>query len=216
LTPQSARDLEAETGIVASAIIFNSMKIPPEFLNRVSPQDEPPLVINVATVQPRKGPDLFIDIAAMVCERHPTVRFVWIGGSSNFELDCRIERLKLNDRIEFIGKVFPPWEWMRRASLMLLTSRSEAFGLSVAEAMACYRTVGAFSGTGAADAVGDTGIVVDQFNTTEMAQRILNLLAHAPDERINDKARERYDELFAPQPFADRLFNAIMNPGAEM
>ena len=183
--------------------------LPERYESPSRPDDDPPLVVNVATLQRRKGPDLFIDVASRVCAEHPTVRFLWVGKvldhAFHRELEEEIEARGLSSRVEFVGHVDPPFEWMRRASVMLFTSRSEAFGNSVAEAMACFRTVICFAGTGAEFAVGDTGEVIPGFDVDKAAGRVSTILKRSPSDRINHDARRRYEMYFSPDAYADRL-----------
>ncbi|MGH7931317.1 MAG: glycosyltransferase family 4 protein, partial [Candidatus Binatia bacterium] len=211
LTPEAALDLAHATGIRSSFVIYNCNSLPEAYLDPVAPID-PPVVLNVASVQPRKGPDLFIDVAAEVCGEHPSVKFVWVGGHPTEALTMRIKDYGLENRVEFVGRVMPPYQWIQRASVVFFSSRSEAFGLAVAEAMACYRTVCCFQGTGAEFVVGDTGIVVPRFNTSLAAQRIVEELNRPSPARINVGARHRYDALFSPRSFAQRLSMILQEP----
>lgn len=214
LTPESALDLAHAIGITRSFVIYNCNTLPEEYRYPVAPID-PPIVLNVASVQPRKGPDLFVDVAAEVCSQHPSVKFVWVGGRATDALNRQIKDYGLEDRVEFVGRVMPPYEWMQRASVVFFSSRSEAFGLVVAEAMACYRTVCCFQGTGAEFVVGDTGLVVPRFDTSVAAQRIVDQLHRPSPDRINHSARQRYDALFSPESFAERLSMVLREPQAD-
>lgn len=214
LTPESAVDLARATSITSSFVIYNCIALPDKYRNPVEPID-PPVVLNVATVQPRKGPDLFVDVAAEVCGQHPTVRFIWVGGRATEALTRQIKDYGLESRVEFVGRVMPPYEWMQRASVVFFSSRSEAFGLAVAEAMACYRTVCCFQGTGAEFVVGDTGVVIPRFDTSIAAQRITELLNRPSSDRVNQNARHRYDALFSPDSFAERLSKILREPQSD-
>lgn len=206
------RDLALVTGIEKWVVVGDAVSLPSSFSQPTSP-DTPPLVVNVATVQHRKGPDLFVEIASKVCAVHPTVTFVWIGRALDRrllrELESRIEVEGLSSRIGFVGPVDPPYEWMTRASALLLTSRSEAFGLVVAEAMACYRTVFCFADTGAEYVVGDTGEVLPPFDVDLGAAGILEYLERPASDRINHRARERYESLFSPEKFGPSLAQVL-------
>jgi glycosyltransferase involved in cell wall biosynthesis len=214
LTPQAAQDLAVSTGISESHVIWNCFRLPSEFDVPTAPA-EPPLIVNVASVQTRKGPDLFLEVASSVCSAHPTASFVWIGDAATEELQGEIDRRGLSDRVRFVGPVFPPYEWLQKASCLLFTSRSEAFGLAVAEAMACHRTVFCFQGTGAASVVGDTGFTASRFNVERLAGAILEFLATPPIERVNRDAHLRYQDLFSTTAFALRLSAVLRDPEKE-
>ncbi len=211
LSPASAKDIFDELGIKNQLLIYNCNKLPEEYLLPRLP-DEPPVVLNVATVQYLKGPDLFVKIASIVCAKHSTVRFVWVGDYADQLSSQLIKEMKLEDRVAFIGKIKPPYDWMQKASLLLFTSRSDAFGLVCAEAMACHRTVVCFSGSGPEFVVGDTGVVVPQWNIEQAANQVLDIINKPAEERINSAANQRYLEMFSPEKYANRLAEVIHNP----
>ncbi len=210
ISPQTSRDLLNAMGIKESTWIGNCQYMPDKYQNEVLP-DEPPVVVNVAAVSKRKAPDLFIQIAAQVCSLHPTVKFIWAGGYAKKDHESLIEYYGIKDRVEFVGYLSPPYELMQRASAFLLTSRTEGFGLVVAEAMACYRTVFCFQGTGAEFAVGDTGVTIPRFDIDYASKKIVELLNLAPHQRINYRARERYEVMFSPSAYAQNLSKVIKN-----
>lgn len=209
-TPECARDANLWSGIRAFHLINNCPDLPPEF-GLPKPPSDPPLIVNAASVQPRKGPDIFVEVAAKVCRLNSDAQFVWIGGHADEELQRQIRSYGLMDKVHFIGRVFPPYPWMEKASAIFFSSRSEAFGLTVAEAMACYRTVLCFEDTGPSFIVGDTGHVAKRFDTESVAREICSLIALPARQRINFAARDRYDNLFAPPRFARVLYDVIMS-----
>lgn len=204
LTSVDAREVEDVVGVPVRAVLGNAQAIPAGEDLDVPPED-PPLVVNVASIQPRKGTDLFLDVADRVRAVRPDVRFAWIGaGSPEPEWEARVRADGLARGVEFPGAA-PPWPWLRRASVMLMTSRSEAFGLVNAEALAMRRTVVAFAGTGSAEAIGDTGIVVPHSDVEAAAAAVLEVVDRPAAERVNRAARARYEAEFAPGPAARRL-----------
>jgi glycosyltransferase involved in cell wall biosynthesis len=208
VSPSTFADIHRELGISEAHCVWNAVPRT-GFAGVPEPDDDPPIVLNVASVQLRKAPELFLDIAQYVCARHPTVRFVWVGANSDAALRSYIRSSGLRDRVAFVGWADDPRSWFRRSSVLLLTSRSEAFGLVVAEAMAAARTVVAFAGTGAADALGDTGIVIDRFDTISAAESVLGLLESPPPDRINIRALLRHEEMFTPEAFGERIASVL-------
>jgi glycosyltransferase involved in cell wall biosynthesis len=205
LSPRTFGDVSRTVGIDEAHCTWSS--VPDEMADWPPPipADEPPLVVNVASVQLRKAPELFVDIARYVCARHPSVLFTWVGGEADTELRHYIRSSGLQERVRFIGWSDEPRSWIRRSSVLLLTSRSEAFGLVVAEAFAASRTVVTFGESGAADAVGDAGQVVAPFDTVGAGEAVLGALALPAASRISPDARIRYEELFSPEAFGSRL-----------
>jgi glycosyltransferase involved in cell wall biosynthesis len=76
----------------------------------------------------------------------------------------------------------------QRASLLIVTSRYEGFGLPILEAMACGTPVVAFSNSAIAEVVGDAGVLVDDGDAAQMAGAVREILA---DESRQDELRHR-------------------------
>ena len=96
-------------------------------------------LLHVGTTIPRKRIDVLLQILAQLRLRVPDVRLIRVGGSLTSEqtaiarrlnvMDLMLELPRLDRRV--LASVY------RRASLVLLPSEREGFGLPVAEAMAC-------------------------------------------------------------------------------
>ena len=206
VSPSAFADAHRVVGIQEAHCVWNATPRTPVHKD---PDNDPPIIVNVASVQLRKAPELFVDIAQYVCARHPTVKFVWVGGGSISELRSYLRAAGLHERVAFVGWSDDPGTWISRSSALLLTSRSEAFGLGVAQAMATARTVIAFAGTGASDALKDSGIVVQRYDTVAAAETILAILERPVGDRINSSARQRYEAMFSPEAFAKRLAGVL-------
>ncbi len=194
--------------------IHNCTSVPHEFSGSLSPE-QPPFVINIATIQERKGPDLFIETAFKVCRQHSSVKFIWLGASSSYgnynhkEWLSKIEAAGLQERIVFPGHVEKPHEYLRRASLYFLASRDDPFPLTILEAMYWARTIMTFDVGGAPEALGDHGIVIQPFDTDAAAQKILECLAKPSEQLVNPEVRQRYLERYTPETLAQRLNSSI-------
>ena len=204
ISDETARNVADEIGCEMPTNILNCRSMPAKYLEPVEP-DEPPIVLNAASVIARKAPDIFTDVAIATCKVHPTVRFWWLGGEGPEAELAKIREAGLEDRIEFKPFDPDPFAYMQRSSVFLLTSREEGFGLVLAEAMACSRTVVSFSGTGAAEVAGDTGIVVPNGDVAATSEALLSVLSKPREDRVNHAARELYMELYSPAAYAARL-----------
>lgn len=208
ISDATARDVAAGVGCSLPTNILNCRAISEHYLDPVAPE-EPPIVLNVASVIARKGPDIFTDVAIATCQAHPTVRFWWLGGEAPPEEQARIDAAGFADRIVFKRFDPDPFSYMRKASVFLLTSREEGFGLVLAEAMAVSRTVISFAGTGAAEVAGDTGFVVPNGDVAATSKAVLSAIEPAAEQRINLAARERYLALYSPAAYAARLTGIV-------
>jgi glycosyltransferase involved in cell wall biosynthesis len=208
ISEQTGIEVGEELGIARPVCVHNCQKVDPRYLVPSVP-DDPPMVLNVGSLVARKGPDIFVEVARFVCERHPTVRFVWVGGRPPAPVLQSVADSGLQGRVEFIEFTPTPLEYMKRSSVFFLTSLQEAFGLVLAEAMACSRTVFCFSGTGAAEVAGETGCVIPPGDLEAAAREILNIVGLPASERVNPAARERYLDMYSPAVYARRFSTVV-------
>ncbi|MFO0678047.1 MAG: glycosyltransferase family 4 protein [Polyangiaceae bacterium] len=170
------------------------------------PPTEPPTVVNVGSIQPRKGTDLFVETALLACRRHPTVEFLWIGpGRPNSEWTEAIARAGFTSRIRFVGAMDRPALLVRNASAFFCSSREETFSQATAEAMALGVHVVTFDSGGPPEVLGGTGTVVADFDCERAATELERLVRFPPERRRNEAAARRYAEEFTPERHADRL-----------
>lgn len=98
-----------------------------------------PLLLHVGSTIPRKRIDVLLQIVASVRERIPGVRLIRVGGSLTPEQTRLMGELRLTDCVHTLP--FLPRNVLaavyRRASLILIPSEAEGFGLPVLEALAC-------------------------------------------------------------------------------
>lgn len=133
---------------------------------------ELPLFINVATINERKGFDLFVEMAAI----DHTAIYLWVGDGIDGRFGKKVTRKigvtpdnlvlpgYIND-MELLNTIY------RAADILLLTSREEPFGTIVLEAFSRETPVVAFRGCGGYEDVvipSKTGFLVPPFDLPEM------------------------------------------------
>lgn len=119
-------------------------------------------------VRHSKGTDLFVDAMIALLPSHPEWSAVVTGRATaehqsfQRELEERIAKAGLSDRIRFLGEVPEVASWYRRVHLYVAASRNEGFGLTPLEAMASGAAVVATDAGSYAELVvpGETGAVV--------------------------------------------------------
>ncbi len=169
-----------------------------------------PFVVNVASIQLRKGVDLFIETAISVFQSNSDIHFIWIGdGKLRKECVGKIHSLGLAERIHFIGYQKCPWAWIDAADVFFMTSRDDPFPLSVLEAMALEKTIVAFDVGGIAEALGGHGTLIPSLDTELASKAILHHLSLSAHERRVPVARARYSKHFTPDKLAVRMAHAI-------
>jgi tetratricopeptide (TPR) repeat protein len=195
--------------------VYNCTNIPDEVFKNNLSAIQPPMVLNIASIQERKGTDLFIETAIKVCKKHSTVKFIWLGkeaGLDNYNHKDglrKIQEVGFSDRIIFPGFVDNPYEYLKTASLIFLSSRDDPFPLTILEAMSCGKNIITFKVGGAPEAVGEHGIVINPFDTDAVAQAILEYLSKPDSNSINYAIQKRYLERYTPEKFSIRLNSCI-------
>jgi glycerophosphoryl diester phosphodiesterase len=195
--------------------VHNSTSIDSKVLSDIPITKIPPIVLNIASIQERKGTDLFIETAIKVCQKHPTVKFVWLGKKGNIDNYnhqgwlSKIKAVGLSDRITFPGYVDNPLQYLTSATLFFLSSRDDPFPLTILEAMSCGKKIITFNVGGAPEAVGEDGILIKPFDTDLAAEAILASLNLPVSELANYSIQKRYLNLYTPEKFAIRLNSCI-------
>lgn len=112
--------------------------------------DEEVRLIGVGNVIPQKGPDLFVQTVAALRDKGVPVRATWVGeGPLRSEMESLAEELGVQDSVDFVGHVDPvdlP-QLLGRATVFVLPTQSETYGVAIAEALAAGLPV-VVTGTG--------------------------------------------------------------------
>lgn len=144
-------DLVIAVSFYTRSIVVEKYGIPPEKVwaihNAVLPKDRQPykrppsqrkVVTFLGRVTHQKGPNYFVEAAAMVAERVPEAHFVMAGTGDLLQgVIRRVAQLRLGARFSFTG-FLPPAEVERLFDLSdvyVMPSVSEPFGISALEAM---------------------------------------------------------------------------------
>jgi len=137
-----------------------------------------------------------------VIKRFPQVRLVIAGdGPEHTSLKNQAIHLGLTDAVEFMGWVAPEnvHALINTATLVVVPSRKEGFGLVAVEAAHMARPIVATRVGGLPEVVvhGQTGLLVEEGNAQALADAIIILLAH-PEATVQmgqaarNHARERF------------------------
>jgi glycosyltransferase involved in cell wall biosynthesis len=145
---------------------------------------EPPAVLTVAHMYPRKNLELLLHAYARLAEAGVPFQG-WVVG----EGPCRRawerlrNRLSLANHVQFLGTI-PRQELLdryRRAAVFCLPSRQEGFGIVFLEAMACGKPIVAAHAAAVPETVtdGKVGILVDPNDPDDLARALARLLGDA-------------------------------------
>jgi glycosyltransferase involved in cell wall biosynthesis len=145
--------------------------------------DETPAVGIVAALRPEKNHEMFLDVAAMVCQRLPTARFLIVGdGPRREKLQSLAASLGIARNVCFVGTRSDVPAVLSVLDVVLLTSQMEANPICLLEAMACEKPVVATRVGSVGETVldGRTGYLVAPGDRHRMADRVIELLADRP------------------------------------
>jgi glycosyltransferase involved in cell wall biosynthesis len=183
-----------------SSVIHNAIEIPAGDPPPISFQ--PPRILCVGRLVPEKGFDLALAAFGIVLQRFPSARLTLAGdGRERENLRRQASDLGLAPSVEFAGSVPPEKvpDLIAEASVVLIPSRLEGFGLVALEAGSMARPVIARRVGGLPEVLADqqTGLLVESENSEALADALGFLLSHP--ERAAEMGRagqKRARELF--------------------
>lgn len=98
-----------------------------------------PFVLHVGSLIPRKNPDFLAALIVHVCEARPDLRFLQVGGRFTDGHRRQFQEAGVSDRVVQLESLtraeLAPY--YRKASVVVLPSLAEGFGLPIVEALAC-------------------------------------------------------------------------------
>ncbi len=200
VAPPVARNLEQAHGVTASRIstIYEFIRSANQDLgqlDKVSIRRAKQLparafcIFGSGTLDWRKAPDLFIEVAAQTRAMGlQGAHFYWLGAgtvSQREALEAKMVKLGLQNRVRLIGEVADPQTYFAAGDVFLLTSREDPFPLVCLEAADCGLPIICFERAGGMpDFVSrGAGFVVPFEDTKAMAEKVVYLHQHA-EERI--------------------------------
>jgi len=144
--------------------------------------DDGPLLLSVGHLIASKGHEVALEALASLADRYPGARYIVVGeGVLRDQLEARARELGLAERVRFLGHLphEQVLELMSRATVFVLPSAPEGFGLVYAEAMTRGTPVIACRGEGPDDFVDDgrTGLLVPPRDPEALAAALDRLLA---------------------------------------
>jgi len=162
--------------------------------------ERPPVILGVGRLSPEKGFADLIDAFAKMMRSD--ARLVIAGeGPERCRLVARVEELGITDRVTFLGHVADPTPLYRKARLVAIPSRTEAFGLVVVEALAHGLPVVATACEGPMEILesGRFGMIVPKGDTTAMTEALTAAIEQPgdPAPRITRAACFSFEEGFA-------------------
>lgn len=197
--PSARRELEKQYGIGPDELILST----------------------VSYLKPIKNPQTIVEACGLLAERKvPTHLFVAGDGEMMEELQALSKRLGISNRTHWLGLVPDPTRLLQASDLFILATSGEAFGLVLAEAMACgVPVVGSRSG-GIPEVVADaeTGLLVPPLNSAAFADALERLWRDTElRQRFRQQGIERVNQCFTMERTVEntmRIYESLWGANA--
>lgn len=186
---QGIAELARRHGAGEVAVVHLGADVPPpaprphEHRQRPSAYEGPPRLVTVAHLVARKRHGDVLRALAVLAGRHPSLGYTIIGdGPERGALEALARRLGVAERVEFTGQLDPAEAIARarQASVFVMPSTEEAFGVVYIEAMAAgIPAIGCRGEPGPEEiaAAGDGFLLVPPGDIERLSQRIDELLS---------------------------------------
>lgn len=138
------------------------------------------IVTFLGRITRQKGPEYFVDAAAMVLKKFREVRFVMAGSGDMMQrMVSRVARLKISDKFHFAGflKGDEVGRMFRMSDVYVMPSVSEPFGISPLEAMQSGVPIVISRQSGVSEILRHA-VVVDFWDQEALADAICGLLSY--------------------------------------
>lgn len=175
------------------------------------------LVGGCGTLEWRKGPDLFLQVARKTFAQQPAldVHFVWLGGSQQRNMMSQlvhdVDQCGLAGRVHFIGSVESPDEYYSAFDLFVMPSREDPFPLVCLEAGQAGCPIVCFENAiGSTEYLNnETGAVVPYMDTDAMSEAVIRLAEDSDVRRCACREIKKAVEPFNLSACAEKLMAII-------
>ena len=195
---QGIKNLLLEGGVNESKIItiynpINIAKIKRQSVenNNISlPKD---YLVFIGRLGKVKNLDLLIDSFNLLKQKNKEIELVIIGeGPMRNNLEQKVEKLNLTKYVRFLGALANPYSILKRSSVVVLSSFSEALPTIILESFVLSKTVVSTPTGGAKDLLGENkfGYISKSFKEEEFCKTIERaILSPISNKLLNEKAK---------------------------
>jgi glycosyltransferase involved in cell wall biosynthesis len=166
-----------------------------------------------------KGFDLLIDATARLRQQGFDVLTVIAGqGAERDALERQANDAGIRDRVRFIDFVADMPGFYSALDVFAMVSRTESFGLALAEAMACERPVIATPTAGSRRQLAhrENGHQLDTFELSELADGLAAMIGDAPArQRYGESGRQSVRQHFSSDLTLERTLRALRGSARE-
>lgn len=164
----------------------------------------------IGSLVENKGHSLAFQAIYILKKRGLEIKLFCLGeGIERIKLKALISELDLKNEIELLGNQDHPELFLQNSFCYLSTSKSEAFGLTIIEAMACGLPVVCTDGKGNRDLIqeGENGFMVWKRDPEMLADKIELLLKNDKMRIEMGKKAHAFAQDFGMKKYVDSLIN---------
>ncbi len=175
----------------------------------------PDFLLTTSNVMPMKGLSVLLKAFAALVPEYPHLELGVIGERDEMGMtDQLLQRLNISEQVTFHAQISTERmvELYSRATLAVVPSLYEGFGLPAGEAMACGAPVVATETGGLPEVVGDHGVLVEPNDSNALAKGIARLLEN-PEKRseLSRRGRDRITSTFSWSRVAGEVLETYRN-----
>lgn len=165
-------------------------------------------LVNVGSYTPNKNQAFLVDVVRVLQSRNVNVELHLLGDGEKFkEVQTYIANYELEHSVFQHGAVDEVETYLWKSSIYVHAAYSEAFGLTLLEAMATGLPVVTLDGKGNRDLIkdGKNGYMLYEQNTEVFADRILEIWNDKQKYQQMSKFAQEYAKQYDIKPYVDRL-----------
>ena len=180
------KDISKEFGLDENKfrVVHNGIKNEFFYPKQNGPRPENSLIVTNSADTPLKGLNFLLEAVARIRTKQP-IRLTVIGQpKKDGIIENLVAKLGVSDIVHFTGRIENEAfaDYYAKATIAVVPSLYEGFGIPAAEAMACGVPLISTSGGALPEVVGDAGVIVPPADAKALAEAIERLL-NAPEER---------------------------------
>ncbi|MEP5765461.1 MAG: glycosyltransferase family 4 protein [Halieaceae bacterium] len=169
------------------------------------------LMATASADAPLKGLRYLLRAYARLLRQYPELELLVVGKPQpGGDTERLLRKLKLQDRVQFVSGISTEEmvAYYAEATIAVVPSVYEGFGLPAGEAMACGVPVVSTSGGALPEVVGDAGVQVPVGDVAALAAAIADLLEDEPRRaELGELGRQRIEQMFCWRVTAGHMSN---------
>jgi glycosyltransferase involved in cell wall biosynthesis len=211
VSDRSRQDIARDFGLQPAGISLVYNGIDTEVFRPLESLERNPLrlMATCSADAPLKGLRYLLKAHARLLREFPGLELLLVGKPRpGGQTEKLIRRLGIADHIRFVSNISTEQmvRYYAQASVAVVPSIYEGFGLPAGEAMACGVPVVSTDGGALPEVVGDAGVIVPAKDAEALAEAIADLLRNPQRrETLSRQGRRRIEELFCWQVCARQM-----------